>query len=55
MDNEKQNKLFVKSMNEREIIAMNIAIEHLGTSFNLAKSNGFENFKKLIIKVNTNK
>jgi hypothetical protein len=37
---------YLKQMDKREIIAYNIAMNHLGTSFNILKSNGFKEWKK---------
>ena len=37
---------YVKQLNEKEKMALNIAKEHLGSSFNLEKSIGFLQWKK---------
>lgn len=45
---EKQNiiKNYLDEMNEREKKAYLIAFQHLGSSFNIYKSNGFKDFLK---------
>tara|TARA_Y100000816_G_C25906223_1_gene472676 strand:+ start:420 stop:581 length:162 start_codon:yes stop_codon:yes gene_type:complete len=37
---------YLKQLNEKEKIAYNIAVEHLGSSFNLEKSIGFQKWLK---------
>lgn len=37
---------YLKQMNEIELKAYNIAMNHLGSSFNILKSNGFKEWKK---------
>ena len=37
---------YIKSMNERDTKAYKIAFNHLGTSFNICKSNGYKEWKK---------
>lgn len=37
---------YLSEMNEDEKIAYKIAFQHLGTSFNVYRSNGFINWKK---------
>ena len=37
---------YIKQLNHREICALKIAQEHLGSSFNLEKSIGFRNWIK---------
>jgi hypothetical protein len=39
-------QLYLESLNEKEIIAYNIAKSHLGSSFTLEKSNGFVEWRK---------
>ena len=36
---------YIKQLNDQEYIAYIIAKEHLGTSFNIVKSNGYINWK----------
>ena len=45
---EKQAEIFkyLKSIDERDKKAYLIAINHLGTSFNICKSNGYKEWKK---------
>ena len=45
---EKQSEIFqyLSEMNEKERIGYKIAFEHLGTSFDICRSNGFINWKK---------
>ena len=45
---EKQKEIFnyLKQMNDHEKKAYEIAINHLGTSFNIYRSNGFISWKK---------
>jgi len=45
-DNEKNEKKYLESLNEKEKKAYEIAKNHLGTSFHLIKSNGFIKWKK---------
>jgi hypothetical protein len=40
---------YLKQLNDIEKTAYIIAKEHLGTSFNISKSNGFKQWKKLNI------
>ena len=51
-DMRKQIKEYVKSLNEIEIKAMIIARDHLETSFNIVKSIGFQNGKKIYDYIN---
>ena len=44
--------LYIAEMNELELKAMNIALEHLKTSFDLLKTSGFANWKKKMQKSN---
>lgn len=37
---------YIKSMDERDKKAYKIAFNHLGTSFNICKSNGYKDWKK---------
>ena len=37
---------YIKSMDERDKKAYKIAFNHLGTSFNICKSNGYKEWKK---------
>lgn len=39
-------KMYLDSLSEKEMMAYNIAKQHLGTSFSLPKSNGFLEWKK---------
>ena len=39
-------KKYLDSLNEKEILAYNIAKNHLGESYSLVKSNGFLEFLK---------
>lgn len=41
-------KMYLDSLTEKELMAYNIAKQHLGTSFSLPKSNGFLEWKKRI-------
>jgi plasmid replication initiation protein len=45
---EKQDEIinYIKSMDERDKKAYRIALNHLGTSFNICKSNGYKDWKK---------
>lgn len=43
--NEKHNK-YIDSMDDKIKLAMSIAIDHLGTSFHLTKSNGYLHYEK---------
>ena len=45
---EKQKEIYdyLSEMNEHEKKAYEIAVNHLGTSFNIYRSNGFLNWKK---------
>lgn len=45
---EKQDEIinYIKSMDERDKKAYRIAFNHLGTSFNVCKSNGYKDWKK---------
>jgi hypothetical protein len=45
---EKQTEIlnYIKSMDERDKKAYKIAFNHLGTSFNICKSNGYKEWKK---------
>lgn len=43
--NDLKNK-YLTSLNEKEKIAYNIAVRHLGSSFNLEKSIGFQKWLK---------
>jgi hypothetical protein len=38
--------LYLASLNDREIQAYHIAVEHLGMSFTMERSNGFRQWKK---------
>ena len=38
--------LYLTSLNDREIQAYHIAVEHLGMSFTMERSNGFRQWKK---------
>jgi hypothetical protein len=37
---------YLEQLGEKELIAYSIATEHLGTSFNIAKSTGYISWKK---------
>lgn len=37
---------YLKQMDKRQLTAYKIAMNHLGTSFNILKSNGFKEWKK---------
>lgn len=37
---------YLKTLNEKELKAYKIAFDHLGSSFQLEKSNGFKTWKK---------
>lgn len=45
-ENQKEIYEYLKHMNEIELKAYNIAMNHLGSSFNILKSNGFKEWKK---------
>jgi hypothetical protein len=45
-ENQSQILNYIKSMNERDKKAYKIAFNHLGTSFNICKSNGYKEWKK---------
>lgn len=45
-DNEIQIFEYLDQLNEKEKKACTIAMEHLGTSFDITKSNGYMNWKK---------
>ena len=40
-----EEKTFIKSLDEKELMAYNIAKSHLGTLFSLEKSNAFLEWK----------
>lgn len=40
------SSLYLKTLNDREIKAYNIAVDHLGMSFTMERSNGFRQWKK---------
>jgi hypothetical protein len=44
-DNQQEIYEYLKSLNEMQRKAYLIAINHLGTSFNILKSNGFKEWK----------
>ena len=48
LTNEKQTEIleYYKNMDERDKKAYIIAFNHLGTSFNICKSNGYKEWKK---------
>jgi hypothetical protein len=48
LEHEKQTEIlnYIKSMDERDKKAYKIAFNHLGTSFNICKSNGYKDWKK---------
>jgi hypothetical protein len=48
LTNEKQREIleYYKNMDERDKKAYIIAFNHLGTSFNICKSNGYKEWKK---------
>ena len=48
LEQEKQTEIinYIKSMDERDKKAYKIAFNHLGTSFNICKSNGYKEWKK---------
>ncbi len=45
---EKQREIFeyLSEMGEKEKVGYKIAVDHLGTSFDICRSNGFINWKK---------
>ena len=43
---EAQIKKYKSELSEQELIVLNIAIEHLGSSFDISKSIGFMEWKK---------
>jgi hypothetical protein len=43
---EELTALYLGTLNDREIQAYHIAINHLGMSFNMERSNGFRQWKK---------
>jgi len=43
-----EEKTFIKSLDEKELMAYNIAKSHLGTLFSLEKSNAFLEWKAKI-------
>jgi hypothetical protein len=45
-ENQKEISDYLESLNEMQQKAMLIAFEHLGTSFNIIKSNGFKEWKE---------
>uniref|UniRef100_A0A6C0IHW8 Uncharacterized protein n=1 Tax=viral metagenome TaxID=1070528 RepID=A0A6C0IHW8_9ZZZZ len=48
LEHEKKDDIlnYIKSMDERDKKAYKIAFNHLGTSFNICKSNGYKDWKK---------
>lgn len=48
--NSVSEKDFIKSLNENQLKAMEIAKKHLKTSFDLQKSIGFKKFKEFSLK-----
>ena len=51
MNLEEQLKKYKSELTEQELIVLNIAIEHLGSSFDMSKSIGFIEWKS---KINNN-
>ena len=49
MNLEEQLKKYKSELTEQELIVLNIAIEHLGSSFDMSKSIGFIEWKKNLI------
>jgi hypothetical protein len=47
LENEKKKEIveYLKQLDEKDKIAYKIAIEHLGTSFHIQRSNGFNEWK----------
>ncbi len=45
-ENQKNIIQYLKSMDEKQLRAYNIAFEHLGSSFNVIKSNGYKEWFK---------
>lgn len=45
-ENQKKICEYLKSMDEKQLQAYKIAFEHLGSSFNIVKSNGFKEWCK---------
>jgi hypothetical protein len=43
---EELTSLYLGSLNDREIQAYHIAVDHLGMSFTMERSNGFRQWKK---------
>ena len=43
---EELSSLYINSLNDRELQAYHIAVNHLGMSFNMERSNGFRQWKK---------
>ena len=46
----KTTKTYLKELDEKERLAFKIAKSHLGSSFHLEKSNGYQQYKKESIK-----
>ena len=44
---EKEINEYLNQLDSKEKIAYKIAMEHLGTSFNIVRSNGFSEWKKI--------
>jgi hypothetical protein len=41
------SSLYLGSLNDRELQAYHIAVDHLGMSFTMERSNGFRQWKKM--------
>jgi hypothetical protein len=39
-------KIYLSNLNEHQKIAYSIALQHLGSSFNIYRSNGFKEWKQ---------
>jgi len=45
-NNKKEINEYLEQLDEKEKLACKIAMEHLGTSFNILRSNGYSEWKK---------
>lgn len=45
--NEEIHNTYIDSMDDKVKLAMNIAVDHLGSSFHLTKSNGYIQYNKI--------
>lgn len=44
MDSSSQTEAFIQQLDEKQLLALNIAKDHLGSSFDITKCNGFKDY-----------